>query len=37
MKHMIEVCHESIEVKADFERFTQNLESSLGRFDDSLY
>ncbi len=37
MKHTIEVCHESIEVNADFERFTKNLESSLGRFDDSFY
>ncbi|HEY3274060.1 MAG TPA: DUF302 domain-containing protein [Methanocella sp.] len=37
MESIIEVRHESTEVNADFERFTGNLEGSLGRFDDSLY
>ncbi len=37
MEHVIEVLHISIKVDADFERFTKNLERSLGRFDDSMY
>ena len=37
MEHTIEVRHVSLELKADFERFTQALERSLGRFDYSLY
>ena len=37
MERIIEVRHESMEVNADFERFTRNLEESLGRFDDSFY
>lgn len=37
MERIIEVRHESMEVKADFERFTRKLEESLGRFDDSYY
>ncbi len=37
MEHTIEVRHVSLELKADFERFTQALERSLGRFDHSLY
>lgn len=37
MERIIEVRHESLEVKADFDRFTSNLEASLGRFDDSYY
>jgi uncharacterized protein (DUF302 family) len=37
MEHVIEVRHESMEVKADFEHFTQCLETSLGRIDDSVF
>lgn len=37
MEHIIEVRHESLEVNADFDRFTRSLEESLGRFDSSLY
>jgi uncharacterized protein (DUF302 family) len=37
MERIIEVRHESMEIKADFERFTRNLEKFLGRFDDSYY
>jgi uncharacterized protein (DUF302 family) len=37
METIIEVRHESTKVNAGFERFTSNLEGSLGRFDDSLY
>jgi uncharacterized protein (DUF302 family) len=37
MERTIEVRHVSMEVNADFERFTQNLERSLSRFDPSLY
>src|SRR5262245_6891766 len=36
MERVIEVRHVSLEVKADFESFTQALEGSLGRFDQSL-
>jgi uncharacterized protein (DUF302 family) len=37
MERTIEVQHVSLEVNADFESFTKNLEQSLGRFDDSMY
>ncbi|HEY3422821.1 MAG TPA: DUF302 domain-containing protein [Methanocellaceae archaeon] len=37
MERIIEVRHISLEVDADFESFTKNLERSLGRFDDSMY
>ena len=37
MEHTIEVQHVSVEVKADFESFTRNLEQSLGRFEYALY
>lgn len=37
MEHIIEVCHVSLEVNADFEHFTGSLERLLGRFNDSLY
>lgn len=37
MERIIEVRHISLEVDADFENFTKNLERSLGRFDDSMY
>lgn len=37
MERTIEVRHVSLEVHADFESFTRNLEQSLGRFDYSLY
>ena len=36
MERKIEVRHVSLEIKADFESFTQTLEKSLGRFDYSL-
>ena len=36
MERKIEVRHVSLEIKADFESFTQTLEKSLGRFDSSL-
>jgi uncharacterized protein (DUF302 family) len=36
MEHTIEVRHVSLEVKTDYESFTQNLEGILGRFDPSL-
>ena len=36
MEHAIEVHHVSLELYADFEDFTQTLEQSLGRFDDTL-
>jgi uncharacterized protein (DUF302 family) len=36
MEHTIEVRHVSLELYADFDDFTQTLEQSLGRFDDSL-
>lgn len=36
MDRTIEILHISMEVKADFEGFTQAFEQSLGRFDDSL-
>ncbi len=37
MERIFEVRHISLEVDADFESFTKNLERSLGRFDDSMY
>jgi len=37
MERTIEVRHISIEVNADYEGFTQNLERALGSFDPSLY
>ena len=37
MERTIEVRHVSLELKADFERFTEALERALGRFDYSLY
>ena len=33
MERKIEVRHVSVEVRAGFERFTEDLEQSLGRFD----
>lgn len=36
MERSIEVRHVSLEVQADFEHFTQELEQSLGRFDEAL-
>jgi uncharacterized protein (DUF302 family) len=36
MEHAIEVRHVSLELYADFDDFTQILEQSLGRFDDTL-
>jgi|AGTN01.2.fsa_nt_gi Uncharacterized conserved protein len=37
MGQTIGIRHESVEVKLDFDRYTRNLEASLGRFDDSFY
>ncbi len=37
MERTIEVRHVSVEVKAGFDSFTQNLERSLGRFDPALF
>jgi uncharacterized protein (DUF302 family) len=36
MERTIEVQHVSVEMNADFERFTRGLERSLGRFDEAL-
>ncbi len=36
MERTIEVQHVSVEINADFERFTGGLERSLGRFDEAL-
>ena len=37
MGQTIELRHESLKMSLDFDRYTRNLEASLGRFDDSLY
>lgn len=37
MERTVEVRHVSLKVDAGFEEFTRNLESALGRFDDSFY
>lgn len=36
MELKLEVCHVSLEVNADFDQFTQMLEQSLGRFDQTM-
>jgi uncharacterized protein (DUF302 family) len=36
MEHTIEVRHVSLELCVDFDDFTQTIEQSLGRFDDTL-
>ena len=35
-EHTIEIRHASMNIKADFESFTRNLEKSLFRYDESL-
>ncbi len=37
MERTYEVRHVCLEINADFESFTENLERSLGRFDNSMY
>ncbi len=37
MERTIEVRHISVQLHTDFENFTQNIETTLGRFDASLY
>lgn len=37
MERIIEISHMSLEIDADFERFTGTLEESLGRIDTSIY
>jgi uncharacterized protein (DUF302 family) len=37
MESAVEVRHVLVEVRADFESFTENVEQALGRFDASLY
>jgi uncharacterized protein (DUF302 family) len=36
MEHTIEVRHVSLELNVDFDDFTQTIEQSLGRFDETL-
>ncbi len=36
MELKLEVCHVSLEVNVDFDRFTQMFEQSLGRFDQTI-